>query len=233
MNYSIEPIGYIHNNYIEKFGIPRQSGIIKDSISTIIFEKKYQDDNSLRGLEEYSHIWLLWIFNDKNTDKEWSPTVRPPRLGGNKRMGVFATRSPYHPNGIGLSCVRIVSFEKTADNGTVINVEGADLLCGTPIIDIKPYLSFTDCREDAICGFAENTKDYKLNVRFDTDISSIKEEVINEITQLLMQDPRPSYQDDSDRVYSMRFAEFDIKFKVVGNNLNVIRIETRTDVKDE
>ena len=221
MNYTVEPIAYIHNNYKEKFGIPRQSGLENETVSEIVFCEKYRDDNSLRGLEGYSHIWLLWIFSESESSKEWSPTVRPPRLGGNKRMGVFSTRSPFHPNRIGLSCVRISSIEKTKDNGTIIKVTGADLMNGTPIIDIKPYLSFADSHPEAECGFADEKKDIVLDVLFEADISDIPESTKNAVTVMLRQDPRPSYQDDESRIYSMSYGEYDIRFSVDGNVLKV------------
>ena len=207
MNYSIEPIAHIYNRYTDKFGIPRQSGLENESVSEIVFEEKYRDDNALRGLEGYSHIWLLWIFTEAESKKEWSPTVRPPRLGGNKRMGVFSTRSPFHPNRIGLSCVKIKSITKTRDKGTIIEVTGADLLSSTPIIDIKPYLSFTDSHPEAICGFAEDVFGDKLCVE-----------------NILSPDPRPSYHNDSDRVYGMSYSGYDIKFKANENVLTVLTI---------
>lgn len=224
--YEITPIARIKNEYKDKFGIPRQSNLLKNNISQIVFEEDFRDENALRGLEEYSHLWLLWIFSETNSDKKWSPTVRPPRLGGNKRMGVFATRSPYHPNKIGLSCVKIASIEKTAGNGTVINVLGADLLDGTPIIDIKPYLAFSDSVSDAVCGFADNVFEYELSVEIPQEISeNIDKNVLDEIICLLKQDPRPSYHDDENRVYGLRYSVFEIKFKVSDNIAKVISIE--------
>lgn len=234
MEYSIEPIAHIDNDYIDKFGIPRQSGIDSESISKIIFNKKYRDDNSLRGLEDYSHIWLLWLFSETKSDKDWSPTVRPPRLGGNKRMGVFSTRSPYHPNRIGLSCVKILSIEKTKEFGTVINVLGADLLCGTPIIDIKPYLSFTDSHPDAKCGFADEVLQDNLYVVFEADVSQIPENKLASITEMLKQDPHPKYQNSNSRVYSMDYSHYNIKFSVDEKNVIVKEISDKTkEVKNE
>ena len=214
-------IAKIKSEFPGKFGIPRQSGLENETVSEIVFCEKYRDDNSLRGLEGYSHIWLLWIFSESESSKEWSPTVRPPRLGGNKRMGVFSTRSPFHPNRIGLSCVRISSIEKTKDNGTIIKVTGADLMNGTPIIDIKPYLSFADSHPEAECGFADEKKDIVLDVLFEADISDIPESTKNAVTVMLRQDPRPSYQDDESRIYSMSYGEYDIRFSVDGNVLKV------------
>ena len=224
MNFTIEPIAHIYNNYKEKFGIPRQSGIENESISEIVFCDKYRDDNSLRGLEGYSHIWLLWMFSKIDNKKDWSPTVRPPRLGGNKRMGVFSTRSPFHPNKIGLSCVRIVSIDKTNDRGTVIRVSGADLLNETPIIDIKPYLSFTDSHPDAVCGFADEVYGKKLDVTFEVDTSGIDDKNLRAITDMLGEDPRPSYQENPDRIYSMTYSYYEIKFSVKENILIVKEI---------
>ena len=224
MNYTVEPIAHIFNDYKDKFGIPRQSGLVSNSVSTIIFDKKYRDENALRGLEGYSHIWLLWIFSENDSKKDWSPTVRPPRLGGNKRMGVFSTRSPYHPNKIGLSCVKITSIEKTKENGIVINVEGDDLLNGTPIIDIKPYLAFTDSHPEAVCGFADDVFNKSLSVVFETDTDFISEESLSSITEILKQDPRPSYQDDPERVYTMDYSNYKISFKVNKNTVTVTKI---------
>lgn len=220
--FTVEPIAYIQNDYKEKFGIPRQSGLENETISEIVFCEKYRDDNSLRGLEGFSHIWLLWIFTEAETTKDWTPTVRPPRLGGNKRMGVFSTRSPFHPNKIGLSCVKISSIEKTKDKGTVIKVKGADLMCGTPIIDIKPYLSFSDSYPEAVCGFAAENKDFSLEVKFDCDISQIPERTRNAVVEMLKQDPRPSYQDDESRIYSMLYGKYDVRFNVEENLVKVI-----------
>ena len=225
MEYKIEPIAVIHNEFKSKFGIPRQSGLDEDTISTIVFEKKYRDENALRGLSQYSHIWLLWIFSENEVNKEWSPTVRPPRLGGNKRMGVFSTRSPYHPNNIGLSCVKIESIEKIQGLGSVIKVSGADILDGTPIIDIKPYLTLSDCKPDAVCGFSDEVKDKKLDVIIEEKFSAeIPEETLSAIISMLSQDPRPSYHDDKSRIYAMNYSDYEIKFTVNGDTLTVISI---------
>ena len=225
MKHTIEPVAYIINEYNDKFGIPRQSCLINDSVSEIVFYEKYRDDNALRGLEGYSHIWLLWIFSNAESKKDWSPTVRPPRLGGNKRMGVFSTRSPFHPNRIGLSCVKLLSVEKTTDKGTILRVAGADLQNGTPIIDIKPYLSFTDSHPEAACGFADDVFGIELNVNFEADISAIPDKTICIIKEMLKQDPRPSYQNDPKKIYSMIFSEYEIKFKVKEDTLTIIKIE--------
>jgi len=221
----IEPIATIHNNFTEKFGIPRQSNIT-NTVSTIIFDKKYRDQNAFKGLEEYSHIWILWLFDKNNSDKkEWYPTVRPPRLGGNKRVGVFSTRSPYHPNGIGMSCVKLLYIENDKDNGIILKVSGADLLNGTPIIDIKPYLKFTDSHPDAVCGFSDEVKDYELTVIFKDECNNMEPPLKAEIETILRQDPRPSYQNDENRIYSMKYADYDVKFYVKNNCLTVTEIE--------
>lgn len=223
---NIEPIARIHNKYKEKFGIPRQSNLINTTISTIIFEEKYRDDNSLRGLDQYSHIWLLWQFDNIEYTKDWSPTVRPPRLGGNKRVGVFATRSPYHPNGIGLSCVELISIEKDAKYGTVLKIKGADLQDNTAIIDIKPYLTFTDSVPFAKCGFAEKVYNYKINVEIDEKFKlMLSDDEYEELCGILSQDPRPSYQNDSNRIYKMVYSDYKISFRVENLILTVTNIE--------
>lgn len=223
--HTVEPIARIHNDFTEKFGIPRQSNL-NNTISTIVFEDKYKDDNSLKGIEKYSHLWLIWIFDRNNSNKKpWYPTVRPPRLGGNKRVGVFSTRSPYHPNRIGMSCVKLISIEKDKHYGTVIKVSGADLLDNTPIIDIKPYLAYTDSHPDAVCGFSDDVSDYELKVEFKNEADVNDEVLLAEIEDLLKQDPRPSYQDDENRVYSMKYAGYDIKFTVKETHLTVLEIK--------
>ncbi len=226
MDNSLKIIAHIHNDFPTKFGIPRQSALT-DLESTIVFEPEYRDDNALRGIEEFSHLWLIWDFSlaHRNT---WSPTVRPPRLGGNTRMGVFATRSPFRPNPIGLSSVKLVGKEKTS-NGTVLKVLGADLLDGTPIYDIKPYLSFTDSHPDALCGFADDKKSDTLEVKFPAELKNlIPDDKLQGLIMLLSQDPRPHYIEDSDRVYGLDFAEFQIKFKVKKNTLEVLEVIKET-----
>ena len=223
--FKIESIAVIHNEYKDKFGIPRQSGLTEDVISTIVFEPKYRDDNSLRGLEEFSHIWLLWNFSEADSSKDWFPTVRPPRLGGNKRIGVFATRSPFHPNRIGMSLVKIVSIEKSSSHGTVIKVSGADLLDGTPIIDIKPYLTISDCKPDAVCSYSDEKKDKSLEVSIPEEITNtIPCDILSVISSILSQDPRPSYHNDPARVYTMSYSDYEIKFTVNNNLLTVVSI---------
>lgn len=221
---NLKTIAVIYNGYSEKFGIPRQSGLVEDVISKIVFESEFSDENAFRGIEEFSHLWLIWGFSKANKSN-WSPTVRPPRLGGNKRVGVFATRSPYRPNKIGLSSVKLVSVKKE-NSKTVLYVSGADLLDGTPIYDIKPYLTFTDSHPNAVSGFAETTKDYSIEV-------IIPEEIKNKITDfyeveaILKNDPRPSYIDDSSRIYGIEYKEQNIKFKVADNILTVIDVEAK------
>ena len=221
----LKVIARIRTDFKEKFGIPRQSGIAKTT-AKIIFEPKYRVKEAIRGLEGYSHIWLLWEFSEARRE-EWSPTVRPPRLGGNTRMGVFATRSPYRPNPIGLSSVRLVGIDETASDGIVLTVEGADLLDGTPIYDIKPYLAFTDSHPDAIGGFADGVRDYALNVNFDLHLlEKIPKEKRDALITILENDPRPSYKEDGDREYGMKYCDLDIFFKVEDGRLTVTKIES-------
>lgn len=220
----MEPIAHIHTDFDSKFGIPRQSGLISGLIGRIVMEPKYRVKEAFRGLEEFSHIWLLWDFSQAHTE-EWSPTVRPPRLGGNMRVGVFATRSPFRPNNIGLTSVRLLKIDYEAADGPVIFVDGVDMVDNTPIYDIKPYLPFTDIHSDAVGGFTENVlKDFKplevcipedINVMFPED----KQEVLVEI---LKNDPRPQYQADKDRIYGFSFCGINIHFQVDGNKLSVI-----------
>lgn len=218
----IKPIAKIHSGFPEKFGIPRQSGLI-DTQSMIVFEEEYRNADALRGLDGYSHLWLIWGFS-LNEKKSWSPTVRPPRLGGNKRMGVFATRSPNRPNPLGLSCVEIDRIEICDGCGTVIYVKGADLADGTPIYDIKPYLAFTDCRPEAKGGFADEKKDYELSVKVDcrADIPDSKLCIIEEIVK---SDPRPAYQNEPDRIYKMTVEGCEVEFKVDGKNAVITKIQ--------
>ena len=212
-------IAHIHTDFTSKFGIPRQSGLVDELEATIVFESEYRIPEALRGLEEYSHIWLLWQFSEC-ADKEWSPTVRPPRLGGNKRMGVFATRSPFRPNPIGLSCVKLFSVEKTEKYGFVLRVSGADLLDGTPIYDIKPYLPYVDSHPEASNGFALDEKQGRLTVEIpDGIIDVIPEGKRNALKAVLAQDPRPGYQNVPDRVYGIDFAGFNIRFTVNADNV--------------
>jgi len=215
-------IAKIENDYTAKFGIPRQSAKADKVVSKIKFEKEYATPDALRGLEGFSHLWLIWCFSE-NEGVKWSPTVRPPRLGGNKRMGVFATRSPFRPNPIGLSAVKI---EKIDFGEPAIYVTGADLMNGTPIYDIKPYLPYNDAIPDAKGGFADKFVDYKLTLNYDESILDIVPAEKREgLLQILEQDPRPSYQTDETRVYGLSYADFEVKFTVSGETLNITEIK--------
>ena len=217
----INPIAYIENDFTEKFGIPRQSGLTSCR-SRIVFLPEYRDPEALRGIAGFSHIWLLWQFDKaQTTGKKWSPTVRPPRLGGNKRMGVFAPRSPYRPNSIGLSSVRLEEIDYDTPEGAVLIVTGADILSSTPIIDIKPYLPYTDCHPEATGGFSLSDREI-LQVDFPEDLrGNIPARKLSEISELLSQDPRPQYQDDPERIYTMAFGGYDISFAVKEGVLTV------------
>ena len=220
----MKPIAYIHNDYTAKFGIPRQSGIVEEVISTIVFEQQYRNLEAFRGIEGYSHLWLVWIFSEAIRDT-WSPTVLPPRLGGKTRMGVFATRSPFRPNPIGLSSVKLAGFEQTKD-GPILHVSGADLMDGTPILDIKPYLPYTDSHPDAVGGFADPVRDYHLDVVFPEDlIAQVPQKLREPVLGLLAQDPRPSYQNDPDRPYGVAFGNYDFRFHVKDGILTVFEVE--------
>lgn len=220
-------IAHIHNDFKEKFGIPRQSGIADEFLSVIVFEPEYRVKEALRGIEGYSHLWLIWNFSKANRE-DWSPTVRPPRLGGNKRMGVFATRSPFRPNPIGLSSVKLISVEETLDRGTVLVVSGADLLDGTPIYDIKPYLAYTDSHPDAVGGFADEVMDYSLTVDFPEELLLLVEEKKRRgLITILENDPRPSYIDDCERIYTFVFADYEISFKANEKMLTVTDVKVR------
>lgn len=213
----LQVIAYARNGFSQKFGIPRQSREESAIETRIVFAPDYRVREALRGIESYSHLWLLWGFDKVEAEKAWHPTVRPPRLGGNRRMGVFATRSPYRPNPIGLTSVRLLRVEETADDGQVLVVSGADLLDGTPIYDIKPYLSFTDSHPAARNGFAEETKDYRLEVRAAEDMLQSALQAgcpWAAIEEILSQDPRPAYQDDGERVYHVDYAGWSVAFRV-------------------
>lgn len=217
----MEIIARIHNAYDEKFGVPRQSGLAEEVLSTIVFEEKYRAAEALRGIEEFSHLWLIWAF-DRTERETWSPTVRPPRLGGNKRVGVFATRSPFRPNAIGLSCVRLIGTEKTAE-GTVLKVAGADLVNGTPIYDIKPYIPYADCHPEATGGFTDTTEKRRAEVQFAPGIGEKLDEAGRRaLVSVLKEDPRPGYQDDPERVYGFSFGGREVRFTVADGILTVI-----------
>ncbi|MBQ2420469.1 MAG: tRNA (N6-threonylcarbamoyladenosine(37)-N6)-methyltransferase TrmO [Clostridia bacterium] len=218
-------IARIKSEFPEKFGIPRQSGLVSSLKAQIIFEEEYRNLDAVRGLDEFSHLWIIWQFSKAVRDT-WSPTVRPPRLGGNKRIGVFATRSPFRPNAIGLSSVKIEKIDLDGENAPVIHVSGADLMDGTPIFDIKPYLAYTDAHPDAVGGFTENVADRRLKVEFDGDlINSVPDEIKTALCDLLAEDPRPSYQNDSKRVYGLSFSGYEIGFTVDKKTLKVIKLE--------
>lgn len=219
----MEIIARIRSDYKEKFGIPRQSGLAEGAVAYVVFEPKYRVKEAFRGLEGYSHIWLLWEFSEAKRNN-WSPTVRPPRLGGNKRMGVFATRSPYRPNPIGLSSVRLSEIIEDERRGTVLKVLGADLLDGTPIYDVKPYLPFTDSHPDAVGGFADERLQYRLEIKNKEALDSLPSEQGEALQSILEGDPRPSYQDDPDREYGMKYADLEIFFKVKDKILTITRI---------
>ena len=218
-------IAKIYTEFDEKFGIPRQSGIVDETVGRIVFEPESRNDDALRGIEGYSHLWVIWMFS-KATREVWQPTVRPPRLGGNRRMGVFATRSPYRPNPIGLSSVRLLGVEHTENEGTVLIVSGADILSGTPIFDLKPYLKYTDSHPDAKDGFADEVKDYKIEVDFAEDVRrSLSEEEMKKLAAILEQDPRPSYKAEDERSYGMKYCGKEVTFKYENGKLLVTNIE--------
>ena len=218
-------IARIETDFPEKFGIPRQSGLVESLQGTIVFEPEYRNKDALKGLEGYNYIWLLWQFEGVERDN-WSVTVRPPRLGGNKHMGVFATRSPFRPNPIGLSSVRLDRIEWETERGAVLHVSGIDLRHNTPIYDIKPYLPHVDAHPDAIGGFAAEVKDYELEVLFPEELlNCVPKEKRQAIVEVLKQDPRPSYHDDPNRVYGVAFAGVNIRFCVDGRVLRVIAVE--------
>lgn len=218
-------IAKIHTDLPTKFGLPRQSSLIDELEGLIIFEPEYRSAEALRGIEGFSHLWLIWEFSEA-VRENWSPTVRPPRLGGNKRMGVFATRSPFRPNPIGLSCVRLIGVEKTANSGLAIRVSGIDMMDGTPIYDIKPYLPAADCHPEASGGFAKEVEGHHLEVGFPEDLlKKVPKDKQNALTALLAQDPRPSYQNDPERIYGFCYAGLEVKFKVAEGRLYVTGIE--------
>ncbi len=220
----IVPIAKIKNGFSSKFGIPRQSGLC-EVISTIVFEKEFNVREAFRGIDKYSHLWLLWEFS-KFSQTTWSPTVRPPRLGGNKRVGVFATRSPHRPNSIGLSSVRLLKVEETEKNGIVLYVSGADIMDGTPIYDIKPYISYTDSHPDALCGFADEFINHSINVKIDDGaFSNVPTDISNQILSLLSNDPKPSYQKSDKRIYGMVFHGYEVKFKYVNGEIVVLTVK--------
>ena len=223
-------IARIHTDFKTKFGIPRQSGVVEELKGEIVFEPEFRNPDAVRGLEDFSHIWLIWQFSE-NVRADWSPTVRPPRLGGNTHVGVFATRSPFRPNSIGLSCVKLDSIEFSAKLGPILHVSGADLMDGTPIFDIKPYIPYADCHTDASGGFTDKTEFKTLDVIIPGEIESkIPADKLSALKGVLQNDPRPHYQNDPDRVYGFRFADMEIRFTVCERELSVTDIY---EVKDE
>lgn len=218
--YELKTIGHVRSDFPEKFGIPRQAGIVDALEAAIIFEPEYRREEALRGLEGFSHIWVIWQFSEAVRDS-WSPTVRPPRLGGNARMGVFATRSPFRPNALGLSCVRLIGIEHSEEHGAYLRIAGADMLDGTPVYDIKPYVPYADCHSDARSGFAPNAG-RQLRVEYSGDtLSAVPETKRAALTGVFANDPRPRYQNDPERVYAMDFAGLEIKFTVSEDTLTV------------
>lgn len=227
--FSMRVIARIHSDFSTKFGVPRQSGLVDALESTVVFEPEFRNSDALRGLEEFSHLWLVWVF-DQAIRKEWSPTVRPPRLGGNQRMGVFATRSPFRPNPIALSSVRLAGIERAAEHGPVLRILGADLMDGTPILDIKPYIPYADCHPNALGGFASVPAGETLEVVIPEDIlPRIPAERLEALRGVLAQDPRPHYQNDPERVYGFGFAGMEVKFSVDGGRLTVRDIQQKAD----
>ena len=222
----INPIAYIRTEFPEKFGIPRQSGLADNLRARIIFEPEYRNQDAVRGLEGFSHIWLIWEFS-ANRRSCWQPTVRPPRLGGNEHMGVFATRSPFRPNPLGLSCVNLERIDMDDREGPVIHVRGADMMDGTPIYDIKPYIKYADSRPHAVCGYVDTLPERTLKVVLPEECSSLIEDktLIPALVETLSLDPRPSYHDDPERVYGLSFADLNVRFKVKDGVLNVVGIE--------
>ena len=228
-NKRFEIIARVHTDFSEKFGIPRQSGLVKNLKGKIVFEPKYRDISALKGLDGFSHLWLIWKFSEA-VSEDWSPTVRPPRLGGNKRMGVFATRAPYRPNPIGLSSVKIEKIELNTPQGPIIEISGADMLDGTPIYDIKPYIAYTDSHPEATGGFSEEVFENTLSVVGQDEFKNIMpEDKYESLIQILASDPRPGYKEDSDRIYGMSFAGYEINFTVSNH---ILKIEGITDEKN-
>lgn len=222
--FSMRVIARIHSDFSTKFGVPRQSGLVDALESTVVFEPEYRNPDALRGLEDFSHLWLVWVF-DKAVRRDWSPTVRPPRLGGNRRMGVFATRSPFRPNPIALSSVKLAGIEQTAEQGPVLHIRGADLMDGTPILDIKPYIPYADAHPEALGGFAAVPAGETLEVLIPPDmLEKIPPERREALRGVLAQDPRPHYQNDPGRIYGFGFAGMEVKFSVEGTCLTVREI---------
>ena len=229
----MQVIARMRSDFPTKFGIPRQSGLVDALRSTIVFEPEFRNPDALRGIEDFSHLWLIWQFSEA-VRQGWSPTVRPPRLGGNVRMGVFATRSPFRPNNLGLSSVRLIGLEDTREYGTVIHVAGADLMDGTPIFDIKPYIPYGDCHPEATGGFTDTAGDFLLKVDFPSQLlSKLPCHEQDAAIGILSHDPRPSYQRKPDRIYGVGFAGYDIRFTVTDNTLTVIEVNQLSEIKGD
>ena len=224
MDVNIQMIARMHSDFATKFGIPRQSGLVDELRSTIVFEPEFRNPDALRGIEDFSHLWIIWQFSEA-VRQGWSPTVRPPRLGGNTRMGVFATRSPFRPNNLGLSSVKLLGVEHTEKYGTVLHVGGADLMDGTPIFDIKPYIAYGDSHPDAKGGFTDTAGEFLLHVNFPEELLQIlPEDKRSAAVGVLSHDPRPSYQRKPGRIYGLTFAGFDIRFTVEESTLTVVEV---------
>ena len=222
---NIQIIARMRSDFATKFGIPRQSGLVEELRSTIVFEPEFRNPDALRGIEDFSHLWIIWQFSEA-VRQDWSPTVRPPRLGGNIRLGVFATRSPFRPNSLGLSSVKLLGVEHTEEYGTVLHVGGADLMDGTPIFDIKPYIPYGDCHPDATGGFTDTAGDFLLKVEFPEDLlTKLPEDKRTAALGVLSHDPRPSYQQKAGRIYGLTFAGFDIRFTVDADVLTVCEVK--------
>lgn len=221
---NLKIIARVHSDFTEKFGIPRQSGLAPNARATLVFEPEFRDENALRGIEQFSHIWLIWLFS-ANVDAGWSPTVRPPRLGGNLRLGVFATRSPFRPNPLGLSAVRLEGVELQTPQGPLLHLSGADMMDGTPILDIKPYIPLADALPDAAEGYTRQTAQHRLSVEVAPELlERLCADKATALLEVLAQDPRPSYQHDPQRIYGFRFAGREVRFRVEGTRLTVVDI---------
>ena len=221
----LKVIARMESDFGAKFGVPRQAGLVPELRGRVVFEPPFRSPEALRGMDGFSHLWLIWEFSENKT-AGWSPTVRPPRLGGNERVGVFATRSPFRPNPIGLSCVKLERVELSGPDGPVLHVSGADLVDGTPILDIKPYLPYADCKPDAVGGFAAQPKEAELTVDCSPALlDRVPEDKRAALLAVLAQDPRPQYQDDPDRVYGMAFAGLEVRFTVAGERLTVLSLD--------
>lgn len=221
----IEPIAYIRTSFPEKFGIPRQSGLASNLKARVVFEPQYRNADAVRGLEGFSHIWLIWEFS-ANRKSGWQPTVRPPRLGGNAHMGVFATRSPFRPNPLGLSCVELEGIDADAADGPVLVVRGADLMDGTPVYDIKPYIKYADSRPHALCGYVEKLNERRLKVVIPSEMADgiMDKSIMPSLVEVLQLDPRPSYHDDPERIYGLSFEGLNVRFRVSDGILEVVGI---------